>query len=123
MKALKRIVASICLMSILAVSGIMIQEASGVTHFMIQNTTSWGTRTLRARFNPSINTWRDDAIGLVAGRRVRQSGVRLREGNRDTGWQNSQNVITNTNQGFYATASQFNNPFQVQTGNWRWIYR
>lgn len=122
MKNLKKYLVALCIMSTLLFAG-AVYEASGVTHFMVQNTTSWGTRTLRVRFNPSINTWRDDAIGLVAGRRVRQTGARLREGNRDTGWQWSSNITTNTNSGFYATASQGNVPLMTQTANWQWIYR
>ena len=122
MKTSKKCLVVICITFTLLFAG-AVSEVSGLTHFMVQNTTSWGTRTLNVRFNPSIVTTNSSGYGLVAGRRVRQSAARLREGNRDTGWQWSSNVTTNTNRGVYATASQGNNPFQVQTANWQWIYR
>ena len=122
MKTLKKCLVAICIMSTLLLAGV-VSEASGFTHFMVTSTSSWGTRTLKVHFNPSINTWTDTNMGLVANRRVRQTGARLREGNRDTGWQYSSNITTNINQSYSAAASQFNNPLQVQTSNWQWIYR
>ena len=122
MKKTIRIMIAVVLMSVF-ISGL---SAHGATIWQAVSTTSWQgvnrIETARAWFNPSIRT-NTTRYGLLLNRNVRQSHVRLREGNRDTGRVYSNRAANTTqNKTITARTDLNNNLLRVMTFNWGWIY-
>lgn len=107
-----------------ALGAVSVASVSGAAFFDFSSTTSLtGTLTVKASFTPSASTTGVSGLRLVSGKHVKQSWVRIVEGNYDSGRVNSTLATSiQDNTTYTALAQKFNNPFVGTVTDYGWEY-